>query len=151
MSRPTANMTEGNGNNEHHHGEPRSKTLWAVAHQSAPTVIKSEEENDRTLAIIERLVAKGEDNLTAEEDALLELLSDLVHAYEAREYAFPPSPPHKMVAFLLEQRGLEPRDLWPVLGSRSRVSEVLSGKRTISKEQAKRLAAFFHVGAQLFI
>jgi antitoxin component HigA of HigAB toxin-antitoxin module len=38
-----------------------------------------------------------------------------------------------------------------VLGTKSRVSELLAGKREISKEQAKKLAAFFHVGVELFI
>ena len=56
-----------------------------------------------------------------------------------------------MAAFLLEQRGLTAKDLWPVLGSKSRVSEILSGKRAVSKEQAKALAALFHVGVELFI
>jgi hypothetical protein len=45
-----------------------------------------------------------------------------------------------MVEFLLEQRNLRPSDLWPVIGSKSRVSEILAGKRSISKEQAKKLA-----------
>ena len=56
-----------------------------------------------------------------------------------------------MVAFLPEQRNLRPSDLYPVIGSKSRVSEILAGKRSISKEQAKKLAEFFHVGAGLFI
>ena len=55
------------------------------------------------------------------------------------------------LAFLLEQRGLEAHDLRPVLGSKSRISEILNGKRTISKAQAKKLAAFFHVPLDLFI
>ena len=55
-----------------------------------------------------------------------------------------------MVAFLLEQRGLSSKDLWPVIGSKGRVSEILSGKRDISKEQAKTLAEFFHVRPDLF-
>jgi HTH-type transcriptional regulator/antitoxin HigA len=53
--------------------------------------------------------------------------------------------------YLLQKRGLQPSDLWPVLGSKSRVSEILSGKRSISKEQAKKLAEFFRVGVELFI
>ncbi|MFN0101795.1 MAG: type II toxin-antitoxin system HigA family antitoxin [Bryobacteraceae bacterium] len=116
-----------------------------------PGVTKSEAENDRILAIIESLMAKGDDRLTREEDALLELLLDLVHDFERQHYPIPASPPHEIVAFLLEQRGMERSGLRPVLGSKSRVSEVLSGKRGISKEQAKKLAAFFGVGAQLFI
>ncbi len=122
--------------------------LLAKAH---PTVIQSEGENSRLLSIIEKLMAKGEQNLTPEEDALLELLVRLVHDFEQEEYPIPARPPHEVVAFLLEQRGLKPSDLWPVLESKGRVSEILSGKRGISKEQAKRLAAFFHVGVQLFI
>jgi HTH-type transcriptional regulator/antitoxin HigA len=56
-----------------------------------------------------------------------------------------------MVAFLLEQRGLAPKDLWRVVGSKSRVSEILAGKRPLTKEQAKKIAEFFHVGVDLFI
>ncbi len=56
-----------------------------------------------------------------------------------------------MLAFLLEQSGLKPSDLSPVLQSKARVPEILSGKRGISKDQAKRLATFFHVGVQVFI
>jgi HTH-type transcriptional regulator / antitoxin HigA len=51
----------------------------------------------------------------------------------------------------MEQRHLEPHDLRPVLGSKSRVSEILSGKRAVSKAQAKKLADFFRVSADLFI
>jgi len=71
--------------------------------------------------------------------------------YDRKHYPLSPSQPHKMVAFLLEQRGLEPHDLWPVLGSKGRVSEMLSGRRAISKAHAKKLAAFFHVPIDLFI
>jgi HTH-type transcriptional regulator/antitoxin HigA len=56
-----------------------------------------------------------------------------------------------MAAFLLEHRGLKSSDLWPVVGSKGRVSEILSGKRPISKEQAKKLAQFFRVRADLFL
>jgi HTH-type transcriptional regulator/antitoxin HigA len=119
--------------------------------KALPTVIKSEDENNRMLAIIEDLMARGEDRFTPEEDVLLELLVDLVHDFEEKPYPLPSSPPHQMVAFLLEQRGLKPSALWPVLGSKGRVSEILSGKRAISKDQVKRLATFFQVGVDLFI
>ena len=128
-----------------------TKRYGRLLAKALPTVIKSEDDNNRMLAIIEDLMAKGEDGLTAEEDALLELLVDLVHDFEEKHYPLPSSPPHRMVAFLLEQRGLKPSALWAVLGSKGRVSEILSGKRAISKEQARKLAAFFHVGVELFI
>ncbi|MFN3323399.1 MAG: type II toxin-antitoxin system HigA family antitoxin [Bryobacteraceae bacterium] len=119
--------------------------------KAVPRVIRTEGENERALAIVESLMEKGEKNLTPEEDELLDLLVDLIHDFEEKAYPIPKSEPHKMVAFLLEQRGLAPKDLWPVLGSKSRVSEILAGKRSISKDQARKLAEFFHVGADLFI
>ena len=120
--------------------------------RAVPKGIKTEEENERALAIVESLMEKGERNMSLEEDALLDLMTNLVRDYEATVY--PPrekSKPGDMVAFLLEQRALKPSDLWPVIGSKGRVSEILGGKRSISKEQAKKLAEFFHVRADLFI
>jgi HTH-type transcriptional regulator/antitoxin HigA len=120
--------------------------------KAAPCVIATEEEHERALATVESLMEKGERKMTPEEDALLDLLTNLIRDYEAT--AYPPrakSRPHQMVAFLLEQRDLKPSDLWPIIGSKGRVSEILTGKRSISKEQAKKLAAFFHVRVDLFI
>lgn len=119
--------------------------------KAVPTVIRSKEENDRMLGIVESLMAKGEDNLSPEEDALLDLLVDLIHDFEAKAYPIPQSAPHEVLEFMLEQRNLKASDLWPVIGSKSRVSEILAGKRSISKEQAKKLAEFFHLGVGLFI
>jgi HTH-type transcriptional regulator / antitoxin HigA len=129
---------------EKRYARPRAK--------AAPRVIRTEEQNDRALAMLESLMEKGERDMTVEEGELLDLLTNLIRDYEAA--AYPPrakSKPHEMVAFLLEQRGLAPKDLWPVIGSKSRVSEVLAGKRSVTKEQAKKLAEFFHVGVAPFI
>jgi len=119
--------------------------------RAVPKVIKNEEENERALAVVESLMENGEENMTPEEDALLDLLTGLIHDFEQKAYPIPKSEPHEIVAFLMEQRGLTPKDLWPVVGSKSRVSEILAGKRAMTKEQAKKLAEFFHVGAELFI
>ncbi len=128
-----------------------TKRYGRLLAKALPAVIKTDDENNRMLSIIEDLMAKGEDSLTPEEDALLELLIDLSHDFEEKHYPLPSIPPHQMVAFLLEQRELKPSALWTLLGSKGRVSEILSGKRAISKDQAKKLATFFHVGADLFI
>jgi HTH-type transcriptional regulator / antitoxin HigA len=116
-----------------------------------PRVVHTEQENERLLEQIEKLLAKGENNLTPEEDELLELLTELVEAFERRAYPSKKASPAELVAFLLEQRGLSPSDLWPVLGSKGRVSELLSGKRGVSKDQAKKLGEFFHVSPAAFI
>jgi HTH-type transcriptional regulator / antitoxin HigA len=116
-----------------------------------PTAIESEAENERVLSVIEELMAKGEAKLSPEEDALIELLTQLVENFEKRAYPRQKSDPAQLVRFLLDQRGLKPVDLAPVVGSRGRVSDILSGRRSISKEQAKRLGEFFHVSPALFI
>ena len=116
-----------------------------------PHPIKDEREYDRLVAEVGRLIERGEKNLTPEETSLLEMMSILIEEYDRKHYPLSPSQPLKMLAFLIEQRGLEPHDLWPVLGSKSRVSEILSGKRAISKAQARKLAEFFHVSVDLFI
>jgi HTH-type transcriptional regulator/antitoxin HigA len=116
-----------------------------------PHPIKDDREYDRFVAEVGRLMERGESNLSREETSLLEMLSILIEEYDRKHYPIAPAQPHKMLTFLLEQRGLEPHDLWPVLGSKSRVSEILSGKRAVSKSHAKKLAAFFHVPIDLLI
>jgi HTH-type transcriptional regulator / antitoxin HigA len=56
-----------------------------------------------------------------------------------------------MISHLMEARGLTPKDLWPMFGSKGVASEVLNGKRAVSKAQAKKLAEFFHVSPAVFI
>jgi Predicted transcription regulator containing HTH domain len=118
--------------------------------RALPVVIQTEEEYDRLLAAAGELTEKPEDELTEEEGRLLELLSMLVEEYEDRVHPLPKTKPHKMLAYLLEEKGMKPSDLWSVL-PKSRVSEILSGKRSISKAQVKKLAEFFRVPADLFI
>jgi Helix-turn-helix len=60
-------------------------------------------------------------------------------------------PPCAILNELMAANRLKQSDLVPVFGTKSRVSEVVNGKRDISKEQAKKLASFFHVSADLFI
>jgi len=116
----------------------------------SPMLIETEGDNERALAIIERLLKKG-DRRGPEEDAILNLLTHLVERFEEKAYPVGESTPRETLSFLLEQRGLRPAALGEVLGSRGRVSEVLSGKRSISKEQAKRLGEFFNISAGAFI
>jgi len=135
---------------------PRPVTLHpapygALLQDTLPRVVHFDAENNRLLEIIESLLARGEGNLKPEEDALLELLVRLVHDYECERYPIPALPPGELVAYLTEQRGLRPADLGAVLGSKRRVSEILSGKRGVSKEQAKSLASFFRVRVELFL
>ncbi len=118
--------------------------------ETAPQVIQSEDEHEHLLSLVEALMDKG-DRRTAEEDALLELIVVLVRDFEEKHYSLPQAEPAQMLRHLMTERGLKPRDLWDPVGSKSRVSEILSGKRSISREQAKRLAMFFRVPVELLI
>jgi len=122
-----------------------------LANRIVVKAIETEEEYDHMVAAVERLMDKGEERLSPEESALLETMAILVQAYDDRHHALPPLAPSEMLAYLMETSGRTANDLLPVLGTRGRVSEVLSGKRSISKEQAKKLASLFKVTVDLFI
>jgi HTH-type transcriptional regulator/antitoxin HigA len=81
---------------------------------------------------------------------LLELLAVLAENYEERRYPIPRAEPQQTLRHLMEARHLTQKDLWKIFGS-GITPEVFHGKRAISKAQAKKLAAYFHVGADLFI
>ncbi len=119
--------------------------------RTLPRIIKTEEENEQALAEVERLMAKGEGNLTPEEDCLFELLVRLIEDFEAQAYPMEEAPPHRVLQHLMEARDMRQIDLLPVFGSRGIASEVINGKRSISKAQAKKLAEVFHVSPELFI
>lgn len=115
-----------------------------------PRVIATPAEHERLLAEVEKLMDKGE-RRSAEEDAALDLMVRLIKDYEAEHHPLPDPSPHEMLTYLMEKRGLKQADLLPIFGSRGYVSDVVNGKRAISKAQAKQLAAFFRVSAEIFI
>jgi HTH-type transcriptional regulator / antitoxin HigA len=117
--------------------------------ETLPKVIESDEEFDRMVEHLERLTFKQD--ASAEENALARLLEKLVLAYDDEHYPLPDVAPHRMVRFLMEQRELKQADLVPVLGSRAQVSDLVNGKRGISKNQAKKLAEYFGVSVELFL
>ena len=119
--------------------------------KTQPRPIHREQDYDRMIEKIAALMERGEENLSPEETSLLEMMSILVERYEQERYPLEPSSPGEIIQFLMEQRGLQQRDLSNVLGSKSHLSEILSRKREPSKEQAKKLAEFFHVSPALFI
>jgi HTH-type transcriptional regulator / antitoxin HigA len=116
-----------------------------------PKPIETEAENERALEIVNRLMSKGEKRLTSEERWLLRMVVRLIEDFEERAYPIDEAPPRAVLKMLMEDRGLKQIDLAPLFGGRSRISDVLSGKREISKAQAKALSAFFKVPADLFI
>ena len=118
--------------------------------RSLPHVIKSDEENDRMLAELEQLDTLGRP-LTNEEEYLSELITLLVCQYEDSKYPLGHAEPLEALTILLEDRGLRQRDLIAIFGSSSVASDVLNGKRSISKAHARKLSEFFRVPVGLFI
>ena len=115
-----------------------------------PAVIRTEEENARLIAELEQLDSRY-DELTPEEREYAELLTVLIEAFEDANYALEGSTPDSRLRSLMEEHGLRQRDLLDVFGSRGIASEVVNGKRAISKAQAKKVAELFHVPADLFL
>lgn len=81
----------------------------------------------------------------------LSVLSDLVGAYEAKRFSFEKSQPKDVLAYLLEANQLKQSDLEKEIGSQSVVSEILSGKRSLTVSHIKRLSERFKVSPSLFI
>lgn len=118
--------------------------------QYQPQVITSEVENERLLEIVEELMACPK--RTPEQDRVLQLLVALIEQFEEKHYQLNASTPHSLLLHLMEARNLKQADLVGVVSaSRGIISEVVNGKRQITKNQAKKLGEFFSVDPGLFI
>lgn len=82
---------------------------------------------------------------------LLEIVGDLIAAYEVRHFPISDAPPRDVLRLLMEQNNLQQKDLAGELGSQSVVSEILNEKREINARQAKALATRFAVSPGTFL
>jgi len=114
-----------------------------------PVAIETEEEYERILKIVEELTFKK--NRTTEEKTLHKLLVILVEGYETENYPIEESAPYEILQHIMESSGTRQIDLVGIIGSSGVVSEVVNGKRAISKAQAKALSEYFKVSSSLFI
>jgi HTH-type transcriptional regulator/antitoxin HigA len=126
------------------------KRYGPVLARKLPAVIRTEEENERLIAELEDFDRRHEE-LTPEEREYFELLTVLIEAFEKANYALEGSTPDSRLRSLMEEHGLRQRDLLDVFGCRGIATEIVSGKRAISKAQAKKLAETFHVPPDLFL
>jgi HTH-type transcriptional regulator / antitoxin HigA len=125
------------------------KTYGQLLRRTLPHVIRTDEEHARFTDELMRLDEL--ENLTHEERELAELLTVLIDEYEGRRYPIAKAGPRQTLQHLMEARNLSQKDLWKIFGSKGITSEVFHGKRSISKAQAKKLAAYFRVSVELFI
>ena len=87
----------------------------------------------------------------SEAGAHFEALVAVIEAYEARHFPIAPPDPVDAIHFHLEQQGLSARDLEPLIGSRSRVHEILNRKRPLSLAMVRRLHAGLGIAAETLI
>jgi len=125
------------------------KKYGGLLAETAPTVIETERENRRLLKVLRGLMKKPD--LTPEEKALAKLLGHLIQEFELRFYKPRNPSPHEALIAMMEMNHLKPGDLLSVFGSSGIASEVISGKREISKAHAKALGKFFSVSVDLFL
>lgn len=124
----------------------------ALLSRYLPLPIRTKEDNERAILQIEALC--HQDLLTDAEENLLELLVQLIERFEEKHYAFPAhmqSTPLDMLLFLMEGNNLRQVDLVGIIGSKGVVSEVVNGKRGISKKMAVALGERLNVSPGLFI
>jgi HTH-type transcriptional regulator/antitoxin HigA len=81
----------------------------------------------------------------------LDILSTLVEAYEKKHFPIELPDPIEAIQYYMDTRGWSRRDLEPCLGSRARVSEVLSRKRTLTLEMIRKLNQEFGIPAEILI
>jgi len=112
--------------------------------------IHNERELDQATAVINSLVDR--DRLSAAEQDYLEVLGDLVERYEDKHHAIGDVSDADMLEHLIEAKGVTQAAVARATGiAASRLSEVLRGKRQLTRAQITKLAAYFHVAPAVFL
>jgi HTH-type transcriptional regulator/antitoxin HigA len=110
--------------------------------------IRSKKDHAAALAEVERLW--GAKSGTPDGDRL-DVLATLIDAYEATHYPMDPPDPIEAIKFRMEQQGLTRKDLEPLIGTRTRVAEVLNGKRSLSIGMIRQLHRKLGISAEVLI
>jgi len=114
----------------------------------SPTPITSERQHEQYLSVLDQLASKA--NPTPEEEKYAEVLITLIEAYEEEHHSIPDASPVEVLRALMDAHDLRQKDLVPVFGSESIVSEVLHKKRALNKTHIERLSKRFHVSPAVF-
>jgi HTH-type transcriptional regulator / antitoxin HigA len=125
------------------------KKYGGLLAEAVPTVIETERENRRLLKVLRGLMKKPD--LTPEETKLAKLLGHLIQEFEQRFYKPQKPTPREALIAMMEMNHLRQADIVHIFGSRGITSEVVNGKREISKAKAKALAKFFHTSTDIFL
>src|SRR2546421_4891642 len=110
--------------------------------------IRTKADYEAALAEVERLWGAKAGTMRGDR---LDVLATLIDAYEAERYPMDPPDPIEAIKFRMESQGLTRKDLEPLLGTRTRVAEVLNGKRNLSIGMIRRLHAQLGIPADVLI
>ena len=110
--------------------------------------VRTEAEYNAAVARIAKLMGAKPGTVASDE---LDVLATLVDAYEVKRFPIATPDPIAIIKFQTEQQGLTRKDLEPMIGSRGRVSEVLSGKRALTLPMIRRLHASLHIPVDLLV
>jgi HTH-type transcriptional regulator/antitoxin HigA len=110
-------------------------------------LIDSAAELGRARALVDRLW----DSSDPADIARLAAQARLIEAYEESKWPRRPASTAELIRHLMDQHGLSRADMTPILGTPSRVSEVLRGKKGLSMAMVQRLRARFHIPADLLL
>ncbi|MGH9567514.1 MAG: helix-turn-helix domain-containing protein [Candidatus Angelobacter sp.] len=120
----------------------------ALLSKFKPEVIRSEQKNALYVGVLEKLTSL--EHVAAAQRKLIELLTVLIEDYESKYYPVPNAGPLDIIRHLMEQHQLRQKDLVDVFGTESIVSDVLNGKRDLTKDHIIRLSSRFSVSPAVF-
>jgi HTH-type transcriptional regulator/antitoxin HigA len=118
--------------------------------KALPRPVRTERDNERYLQVAGHLMNLGE-RMTPEQRELLDLLVVLIERFEAERYSLSAASPVEVLRELMQARGMKLAGLSTLIGSKGVASEILSGKRGLSKTNIRRLAEYFRVSPELFL
>ena len=113
-------------------------------------IIHNDEEHADALAALDRLMDIDPESGTPEADEL-QLLALVIEDYEKARWPIGLPDPVDAIRFCMDQQGLTRRDLEPYVGSRTRVCEVLSGKRALSMRMIRALHAGLDIPLEVLV
>jgi HTH-type transcriptional regulator/antitoxin HigA len=123
--------------------------------QAAKTIapikpIRTAEDYKAALALVAPYF-DNEPEIDSDAGAHFEAMVTLIEAYEAKHYPITPPDPIEAILFRMEQQGLKPKDLEPMIGQLNRVYEVLNGKRKLTMAMVWRLHTGLGIPAESLI
>jgi len=115
---------------------------------SSPAPITSERQHEEYLSVLDKLA--GKENPARDEEKYAAVLITLIEAYEEEHHSIPDASPVEILRTLMDANNLRQKDLVPIFGSESIVSEVLHKKRALNKTHIEKLSKRFHVSPAVF-